>query len=84
MIDVAEKIFVKIAEAIFKNKFTIRKVWLKNIEIAEIDGQEYEILSPEGFIEGIEELGLNDIKEKEMHYLLKVLSKPELEGHILM
>ena len=84
MIDVAEKIFVRIAEEIIKNKFSVRMVWNQHLFPAEIDGEEYELLSPEGLIDGIRDLGIDDLNDKEIQYLLKVLSKPELEGAILM
>lgn len=45
---------------------------------AEIDGEVYELLSPEGLIDGIKDLGIEDLKKMEIQYLLKVLSKPEL------
>jgi hypothetical protein len=84
MIDVAEKIFIRIADEIIKNKVTVRMVWNEHLFPAEIDGEEYELLSPEGLIEGIRDLGIDDLKDIEYQYLLKVLSKPELEGAILM
>jgi len=37
-----------------------------------------------GLLEGIKELGITDLTEQEVDYLLKVLSKPELDGAILM
>lgn len=37
-----------------------------------------------GLLEGIKELGVDDLSEMEVQYLLKVLSKPELDGAILM
>ena len=84
MIDVAEKIFVRIAEEIIKNKVSVRMVWNQHLFPAEIDGEEYELLSPEGLIDGLRDLGIDDLNDKEIQYLLKVLSKPELEGAILM
>jgi hypothetical protein len=36
------------------------------------------------FLEGIKELGLDDLREIEVTYLLKVLSKSELDGCILL
>ena len=84
MIDVAEKIFIRIADEIVKNRVTIRSVWQRCLLLAEIEGQEYELLAPEGLIEGMQMLGINDLSETEIQYLLKVLSKPELEGAILM
>ena len=37
-----------------------------------------------GLIEGIKSLGINDLTEKEVKYLLRVLTKPELDGAIVM
>lgn len=44
----------------------------------------YELLSPDGLIDGIKDLGIDDLRKMEIQYLLKVLSKPELQGAILM
>lgn len=35
-------------------------------------------------IDGIKTLGIEDLSEKEIQYLLRVLTKPELEGAIVM
>jgi hypothetical protein len=42
------------------------------------------LLSAEGLLEGIKDLGIDNLKPIEIQYLLKVLSKPELDGAILM
>ena len=84
MIDVAEKIFVRIADEIIKQQLTVRQVLQEHIFPAEIDGDQYELLSPEGLLESCRDLGIDDLTEKEVRYLLKVLSKPELDGAILM
>lgn len=66
MIDVAEKIFVRIADEIIKHKLTVRMVLQQHIFPAEIDGDSYELLAPEGLIEGIRDLGIEDLKEIEI------------------
>ena len=43
-----------------------------------------ELLTPQGLIDGIKNLGIDDLNDKEMQYLLRVLTKPELEGAIVM
>lgn len=45
MIDIAEKIFVRIADQIIKQNVTIRQVFQQHIFPAEIDGDAYELLS---------------------------------------
>lgn len=42
------------------------------------------MLTPMGLLEGVKDLGIDDLSELEVQYLLKVLSKPELDGAILM
>ena len=59
-------------------------MWNQYIFPADIDGEEYELLAPEGLVDGMRDLGLNDISEMDLQCLLKVLSKPELDGAILM
>ena len=84
MIDCAEKIFIRIADEIIKQQVSIRDVWQQHIAFADIDGEEYELLSPEGLVAGMEALQIDDLREQEITYLLKVLCKPELENQILM
>lgn len=84
MIDVAEKIFIRIAEEIIQQKTSVRAIFQNNIFDADIDGEQYELLSPMGLLEGIKSLNIDDLQEIEIQYLLKVLSKPELDGAILM
>ena len=85
VIDVAEQIFVKIAEQIVKQeRRSIREVFLGQIFEAEIEGQAIELLSPMGLLDGIKELGIDDLTEKEIAYLLRVLTKPELDGAIVV
>jgi hypothetical protein len=43
-----------------------------------------ELLSPMGLLKGIESLGIDDLSEKESKYLLRVLTKPELDGAIVV
>ena len=87
VIDVAERIFVRIAEAIIEQqRRSIREVFLENLFEADIDGSgtTIELLSPMGLLEGIKVLGINDLSEKEIAYLLRVLTKPELDSAIVM
>ncbi len=41
-------------------------------------------MSPRGFLEGIKDLGFDDITELEAACLMKVLAKPELENAIIL
>ena len=85
MIDVAEQIFVRMAEGIVKQqRSSIREVFQDQIFEADIDGQSVELLSPMGLLEGIKALGIEDLTEKEIAYLMRVLTKPELDGAIII
>jgi len=85
VIDVAEQLFVRIAQAIIELKVkSIRSVFAHAIFEVEIDGQVVELLPPMGLLEGIKSLGIEDMTEKETTYLLRVLTKPELDNAIVM
>ena len=49
------------------------------------DGQHFDVglMTPEGFVMGLEELGISDLTETEVHCILLILVKPELENTIL-
>jgi len=61
MIDVAEKIFIRIAEEIIQQKTSVRAIFQNNIFDADIDGEQYELLSPMGLLEGIKALNIDDL-----------------------
>ena len=85
VIDAAEAIFIRIADQIINLEVrTVREVFHEYIIETEIQGQLVELLTPEGLIEGIKNLGITDLSEKEVKYLLRVLTKPELEGAIVL
>lgn len=85
MIDIAEQLFVRIAEQIIKREITsIRDVFKDEIFETEIDGHVIELLSPIGLINGIAGLGIDDLDDKEKKSLLRVLTKPELDGNIVV
>ena len=74
------------AEAILKQgRSSMREVFANQIFETMI-GEEgpVELLSPAGLLEGIKDLGIDDLEEKEVSYLLRVLTKPELDGAILV
>jgi hypothetical protein len=48
------------------------------------DGSVLELMSPRGLLEGIKDLGFDDITELEAACLMKVLAKPELENAIIL
>ena len=65
MIDCAEKIFIQIAEEIIDQKASVRAIFNRNIFEAEIDGEQYELLSPMGLLEGIKDLNI-ELQEMEI------------------
>ncbi len=62
----------------------MREIFADHILETQIDGQSIELLAPEGLIEGIKGLGIDDLSEQDIKYLLRVLTKPELDGAIVM
>jgi len=85
VIDIAERLFVRIAEQIIKQEITsIRDVFRSELFEMDIEGQVIELLSPVGLLKGIQSLGIDDLDDKEKNSLLRVLTKPELGKNIVM
>ena len=81
----AERIFIRIAEELIQqNRTSIREVFKDHLYEMEIEDTVLELLPPEGLTEGIKKLGITDLTSKEEQYLLRVLTKPELDNNILM
>jgi len=43
-----------------------------------------ELLSPRGFLEGVRDIGFDDVTELEAACLMKVLAKPELDNSVIL
>lgn len=63
---------------------SVRTLFKPYIFEADIDGDIYELLSPFDLLQGIKDLEIEDLTKIEIQYLMKVLSKPELDGNILL
>lgn len=62
MIDVAEKIFVLMAQKMMENNIkSVKAVFKPYIFEADIDGDIYELLSPYDLLQGIKDLGIDDL-----------------------
>ena len=85
MLDIAESCFIKIAEMLIKQNRGIRTVFGK-YAVPEMfpDRTILELLSPLSFLEGVKEIGLDDLQEIEAACLMRVLAKPELENAIIL
>ena len=90
MLDVAEKCFVRIAEAIIASGLSVRSAFQRYIIREQVeaedgaDAETIELLSPIGFLEGIKDLGITDFEEVEVACLMRVLTKQDLENAILL
>jgi len=84
MLDVAERCFVRIAEAIIKSGQSVRECFNNFVIKEKLEDQVIELLSPIGFLEGVKDLGITDLEELEVACLMRVLTKPELENAIML
>ena len=84
MLDVAEKCFYRIAQELINVNKNVRSAFHKYIIKEELEGMEFELLSPVGFLEGIKEMGIVDLEEVEVACLMRVLTKPKLENAIIL
>lgn len=81
MLDIAEQCFMRIADLMHMLQKTVRQVFLKySVPEQFKDGSVLELVSPRGFLEGIRDIGFDDVTELEAACLMKVLAKPELDN----
>ena len=85
MLDVAEAIFLKMADLMTEKGRTVRGIFTK-YSIPEIfpDRTVLELLSPSSFLEGLKETGIDDLQEFEVACLMRVLAKPELDNAVIL
>jgi hypothetical protein len=85
MLDIAEAIFMKMADLMMEKGRTVRGVFTK-YSIPEIfpDRTILELLSPSSFMEGIKETGIEELQEFEVACLMRVLAKPELDNAVIL
>ena len=85
MLDVAEAIFVKLAQLMIEKERSVRAIFTK-FSTPEIfpDRTILELLSPPGFVEGLKETGIEELDEFEMASLMRVLAKPELDNSVIL
>lgn len=84
MLDIAERCFVRIANAIMAADISVRRAFSPFIIREEFEGDVLELLSPIGFLEGVKEIGVTDLEEVEVACLMRVLTKSDLENAILL
>lgn len=85
MLDIAEGCFIKMAELLLIKGRSVRSVFTK-YSVPEIfpDRTVLELLSPLSLLEGVKEVGLDDLEEIEAACLMRVLAKPELDNAIIL
>lgn len=86
---IAENAFGKIAQLMLDRDVTVKEHFKKFIttEVLEMeDGQEYdiELMTPEGFMLGLQNLGITEMTDTEVQCLMLILVKPELENTIVV
>ena len=85
MLDVAEQCFMRIADLLHQEQKTVKQAFLRYSEPEPFkDGTVLELMTPRAFLEGVRDLGFDDVTEMEVACLMKVLAKPELEGSVIL
>ena len=85
MLDIAEHCFIRIAEMMIEKNVSVRSLYTKySIPEQFPEGTVLELMSPIAFLEGLKELGLDNLSEMEAACLLRVLTKPELDSAIIL
>lgn len=85
MLDVAEHCFIRMAEMMIERNRSARTIFTKySVPEQFPDGTILELMSPIAFLEGVKEVGMEELSEMEAACLLRVLAKPELENAIIL
>jgi hypothetical protein len=87
LLDIAEVVFVRIADAFVKNGSTVRETFGKYsiTDLLPDQSTVLDLLSPLGFLEALKnELKMEELSEIEVACLMRVLAKPELENQIIL
>ena len=85
MLDIAEQCFMRIADFLHLIQRTVRQVFLRYSQPEHFkDGTVLELMSPRGFLEGVRDIGFDDVTELEASCLMKVLAKPELDNAVIL
>ncbi len=85
MLDIAEHCFIRLAELMLSRSRSVRGLFTRySVPEQFPDGSILELMSPIAFLEGLKELGMDDLSEMEAACLLRVLTKPELESAIIL
>ena len=71
-------------ELMKRGRASIRDAFANQIFEQMIGEDHVALLSPVGLLEGLKELGIDDLQEKEIMYLLKVLTKPDFDQAIVV
>ena len=84
MLDIAERVFARIAKEISDKGLTVATAFEKYVQVEEVEGETLAIMNPVSFLEGIRELGIEDLEEIEVACLMRVLAKPNMDSAILL
>lgn len=85
MLDIAEQCFMRVSDLLHLAQKTVRQVFLKYSQPEQFkDGSILELMSPRGFLEGVKDIGFDDVTEIEAACLMKVLAKPELDNSVIL
>ena len=85
MLDIAEQCFMRIADLLHMHQRTVKQAFLKFAQPEQFkDGSVLELITPRSFLEGVKDIGFDDVTELEAACLMKVLAKPELENSVIL
>lgn len=87
LLDIAEVVFVRMADAFVKNGSTVRETFGKYAvsDLLPDQSNVLDLLSPLGFLDALKnELKMEELSEIEVACLMRVLAKPELENKIIL
>jgi hypothetical protein len=85
MLDIAEQTFIRIGEGLVKNNQTVKALWNDYIFKEDVEPNEtIDLISPNDFLNGLKKLKIEEVTQKEIACIMRVLTKPALRNSIVL
>lgn len=84
MLDIAEHCFVRIADLLHQKRLTVKEAFGEHATQKRVKDNDFDIITANDFVESLKKYGLSELTKVEVDCLMGVLSKPQLDGYILL
>ena len=84
ILQTAERVYIKIADQMrdLDQQCTIKTLFKDQIQQVSHDHKQIELLTIPDFLEGVRELGIGDLSQRDITCMLKMITKEKVQGNI--